>query len=205
MTRSLYGNAFVVAAILSAFSVLGCNAGGVGDPCIPEDEYVDTFSAYSAQEVNIESRSFQCESRVCLVNHFQGRVSCPYGQTDTSLPGDNDAACRIPGTKNEAIKVTVAPQIQSRQTDDAVYCSCRCANADGQTNDGKHYCGCPGGFHCAQLIDDLKIGSSQLAGGYCVRNGTDWKAGAASCINPSDAGCCDRNKKNCGKAQPYGG
>jgi hypothetical protein len=59
----------------------GCEGAGVGDPCVPEDEYEAFFSGYALTEVNIESRSFQCETRVCLVNHFQGRVSCPYGQS----------------------------------------------------------------------------------------------------------------------------
>ena len=59
--------------------------GGVGDPCIPEDEYQTAFTGYGETEVNVESRSFQCETRVCLVNHFRGRVSCPYGQSEADL------------------------------------------------------------------------------------------------------------------------
>ncbi len=70
-----------VAASLSAFAG-GCQSGGVGDPCTPEDEYQPAFSGFSPSEVNVESRSFQCETRVCLVNHFRGRVSCPLGQDD---------------------------------------------------------------------------------------------------------------------------
>jgi hypothetical protein len=63
-------------------SLIGSNCGGsgVGDPCVPEDEYLTTFSGFAKGEVNVESRSFQCLTRVCLVNHFQGRVSCPFGQ-----------------------------------------------------------------------------------------------------------------------------
>ena len=69
-------------AALAAYGALGCESGGVGAPCIPEDEYDQDFSGFALQEVNVESRSFQCETRVCIVNHFQGRVSCPYGQED---------------------------------------------------------------------------------------------------------------------------
>ena len=65
----------------------GCQAGGVGDPCTPEDEYQTTFSGFDAAELNIESRSFQCETRVCLVNHFRGRVSCPLGMNEDVLSG----------------------------------------------------------------------------------------------------------------------
>jgi hypothetical protein len=76
----------VLASVAVALSVSagGCQTGGVGDPCTPEDEYQPAFSGFAPSEVNVESRSFQCETRVCLVNHFRGRVSCPLGQ-DTYL------------------------------------------------------------------------------------------------------------------------
>lgn len=72
----------VLASVAVALSVSagGCQSGGVGDPCTPEDEYQPAFSGFAPSEVNVESRSFQCETRVCLVNHFRGRVSCPLGQ-----------------------------------------------------------------------------------------------------------------------------
>lgn len=68
-----------------------CQSGGVGDPCTPEDEHDPTFAGFDLSEENIESRSFQCDTRICLVNHFQGRVSCPLGQPPPrfcGLPGD---------------------------------------------------------------------------------------------------------------------
>jgi hypothetical protein len=71
----LFGVAFI------ALAPAGCQSGGVGDPCTPEDEYSPQFAGYKLTEENIESRSFQCQTRICLVNHFQGRVSCPLGQT----------------------------------------------------------------------------------------------------------------------------
>ncbi|MBW2523544.1 MAG: hypothetical protein JRI23_05190 [Deltaproteobacteria bacterium] len=60
--------------------LMGCPSSGVGDPCTPEDEYKENFAGFKLTEENIESRSFQCQTRICLVNHFQGRVSCPAGQ-----------------------------------------------------------------------------------------------------------------------------
>jgi hypothetical protein len=90
---------FIVASALA--SVFGaCQGVGVGDPCIPEDEYRTGFGGYSKDEVNVESRSFQCETRVCLVNKFQGRVSCPYGQEDPNAPD----GCKTP---DEADTITV--------------------------------------------------------------------------------------------------
>jgi len=78
-------------AMAAGASLIGSNCGGsgVGDPCVPEDEYLTTFSGFAVGEVNVESRSFQCLTRVCLVNHFQGRVSCPFGQTEDEYNSDS--------------------------------------------------------------------------------------------------------------------
>lgn len=75
---------------------MACSSGGVGDPCTPEDEYSAAFGGFTVDLDNIESRSFQCSTRICLVNHFQGRVSCPLGQgapTPCTNPGSTDAPC----------------------------------------------------------------------------------------------------------------
>jgi hypothetical protein len=84
MTRSslLYGLFGLVGVGLIGAAPLACSQGGVGDPCIPEDEYDPQFPGFKLSLENIESRSFQCQTRICLVNHFQGRVSCPLGQPD---------------------------------------------------------------------------------------------------------------------------
>src|SRR5262245_26209503 len=89
---------FSVAAI--AGLPLACQSGGVGDPCTPEDEYNPQFSGFAMTEEYIESRSFQCKTRICLVNHFQGRVSCPLGQSARDIvdcggpSGPNDDLCK---------------------------------------------------------------------------------------------------------------
>jgi hypothetical protein len=191
---------FLLASAALGLLALGCETGGVGDPCIPEDEYVAHFSGYKETEVNVESRSFQCETRVCLVNHFRGRVSCPYGQTEEAIasrPGDDPSRCRIPGTSGtdpkDQVTVAVPAQLTERQAHadarEAVYCSCRCENADGKKDDGARYCDCPSGYSCQQLIKDLGFGKEQLAGGYCVKNGTEGSFGLTE---------CDAFAKNCG-------
>lgn len=81
MNRSfLYGLVGLVGVAGVGLVPLACTAGGVGVPCIPEDEYSFRFPGFKVTEDIIESRSFQCATRICLVNHFQGRVSCPLGQ-----------------------------------------------------------------------------------------------------------------------------
>lgn len=177
---------------------MGCESGGVGDPCTPEDEYQREFSGYAASEVNIESRSFQCETRLCLVNHFQGRVSCPYGQRKSEIdaveaarPGfDESMLCHIPGTapnKDNRIVPDVKPQLVTRKAEDAVYCSCRC---DGPDPNGR-YCECPSGYTCTELLKDIGLGDKELAGSYCIKQGTEYNE------NESTRNC-DRAKMECG-------
>src|SRR5882724_8999301 len=194
MTRMPTAGSWSVALLLG-LSALGCTPGGVGDPCTPEDEYQQNFSGFAVTETNTESRSFQCETRLCLVNHFQGRVSCRLGQAappvDAAgkpvLGADYHPACSVPGTQagtdqfsadNNNINVAVKSQLVGRQTDKAVYCSCRC---DGPDKNAR-YCECPSGFQCEPVVANLKIvsGGGQLAGSYCIRAGTKY--------NPSDSG-----------------
>jgi len=198
--------AWALGAMALGLSALGCDPGGVGDPCTPEDEYRQQVPGYAVTEVNVESRSFQCETRVCLVNHFQGRVSCPYGQTPeeaTECMGGGDCSpnngkgCRVPGTDGQEtnngqfvdrIEVAVAPQLIERSADDAVYCSCRC---DGDDENAR-YCECPSGFACVELVEDLGLGADQLAGSYCIKEGTRYNTQQSVGMK------CDKNAKNCG-------
>jgi hypothetical protein len=193
MTRMLSAGSWAVSLLLG-LAALGCEPGGVGDPCTPEDEYQNNFNGFQVTEVNVESRSFQCETRVCLVNHFQGRVSCPGGQTQAEA--ETSPKCSIPGTQvtnaTDQIKVQVPPQLVKRQTEQAVYCSCRCDGPDEKAR----YCECPEGFKCEPLVNDFKIGASggQLAGSYCIRQGSEYDSavhfnGAESCA--TSPGACN--------------
>jgi hypothetical protein len=223
MTRSILA-VLAAVAVVAALSGTGCQPSGVGDPCIPEAEYNPSFTGFSVDEVNTESESFQCLTRLCLVNHFQGRVTCPYGQgVDGSPPmpggkscgninggpnGGKPAGCCIPGTSagvdgvdpstgmflDSMKQSAVAPQCTERTADKAVYCSCRCANVDGQTNDGRNYCKCPDGFSCVQLVPSVGVvsgGSNQgLTGGYCIKTGSDYDpSGVCEGCNPMLQNC----------------
>ncbi len=85
--------ASVLWSALLATIITGCPDQGVGDPCIPEDEYQAMFSGFTLGESYIESGSLQCKSRICLVNGFQGRVSCPGGQkTPETCQVDGDCS-----------------------------------------------------------------------------------------------------------------
>ena len=196
--------AAVTAVVGSPLFATGCKVTGVGDPCIPEQEYDPTFNGFDEQEVNVESKSFQCQTRVCLVNHFRGRVSCPYGQDkdgkppstpngkDVSSPAHDVGPCTVPNdtTKpvtgdpnpNNTDKALVKSQCFDRTTDKAVYCSCRCADIDGNTTNG-NFCTCPDGYTCTQLVSTIGQGNEGLTGAYCIKNGTGYTRGK-SCTGP---------------------
>jgi hypothetical protein len=154
--------------------------GNVGATCVPENEFSPTFPFFSQDETTIDSGSPRCESGVCLVANFRGRVSCPYGQRAAGAePGDAskveptlgpDERCYLPGASHDAaneITVPVDPQFVGRPPQDTVYCSCRC---DGPAGSGP-FCQCPDGFACTHLVDERGEGSDQrFAGSYCVKS-----------------------------------
>ena len=192
MSRTIAISSVLSALFFAALLAPGCSPGGIGDPCTPEDEYTDEFSGYSVDEVNVESRSFQCVTRICLVNHFQGRVSCPYGNGQSTINQRNNQdmnlTCYVPGDQTRPIKGAVDPQVQTRRANDAVYCSCRCKGPDKSAR----YCECPSGFQCENLVEQLDVGGAQLAGSYCIREGTRYDKS----VNTSNV--CHYNAKDCG-------
>lgn len=200
----LTSRATIAGCVLALAAGVGCESGGVGDPCTPEDEFFDNFSGFSVGEVNVESRSFQCETRVCLVNKFQGRVSCPYGTNGT--PPDPTATtvghtlpCEVPQFGGY-VTVPVEPQLQARSPEQAVYCSCRCDGPDPNAR----YCECPSGFECDEIVtsrSNQDTGQAQLAGSYCVRSGSNVDAvdiPPLTCSVPSNAASPGTDDLTCG-------
>lgn len=191
----------LLSTILAGSVTLGCAPGHVGDPCVPEDEYTATFSGFGATEANVESRSFQCETRVCIANHFRGRVTCPYGQTSdyvtanasnaANVAGTPDPGlCYVPGSNAQAVSVAVDPQLVDRQAEDTVYCSCRCDGPDKSA----HYCTCPEGFSCTPLLPDLGFHQEQLVGSYCLKDATQYAPATQGASCSSTAGNCPSDR-----------
>ena len=163
-TRAL---AFAGVASVIAFGCGGSVRGdvpGVGDPCTPSVEHAAGFRGFHESEVTIETGAPQCRTQVCLVNHFRGAVSSPYGGGGGEVP----------------------PQCVDRSAAKAVYCSCRCANAAGKTDDADDYCACEGGFECASLVGSIGAADDHLSGSYCIKKASAYDS-ATSCASSCDA------------------
>jgi hypothetical protein len=145
MTRSILSGLLGLLSVVAVGSLpTACESGGVGDPCLPEDEYSAQFAGFKVTEENIESRSFQCQTRICLVNHFQGRVSCPLGQdAPTSCNPADPAPCTDGRTcvlsAEFAAPCTSSAECQSGSCDpNGGFCQCN-TSADCP-QDGSWFC-----------------------------------------------------------------
>lgn len=167
----------------------------VGTPCTPLHEGNPSFPGFIAPEVELEPDSPSCGGQFCLIDHFQGLTSCPYGQTaDGGPPPGVDSGCVVSGTStpvrpdsplpNDAVK----PWCADRPPTATVTCSCRCANTAGMTDDdGGPYCTCPSGYSCTPLVP----AGFPTSGAYCIKDGTIYEADAscATACNPVTNPC----------------
>jgi hypothetical protein len=195
--------ALLLVAVLGAIGCSGADepsnsdmhpsvAESLGAPCVPGEERVATFSGFNVRDVTVEVDSPDCaKEAVCLVSHFHGRVSCPYGQGAEEASAGT-GACFLPYS-NEKVTVAVPSQYIARQPDQAVYCSCRCAGPD--TN--AEYCECTAGFECLELVPDLGLGA-EGSGSYCVKKGAE--PNDITSISPQT--CDTPGRAICGHAQP---
>jgi hypothetical protein len=146
------GGAWIFGSLLLA--TVGCQAPGVGDPCVPE---TIPESGFVASETYLETSSVQCRTRVCMVYQLSG---VPFDSGDCT-PED----------------VGVDPKCANQaDTNARVYCTCRC---DAPPDVTATLCDCPAGdgpadpegFSCIEIIDQMEAGAG-IRGSYCVRNGT---------------------------------
>lgn len=166
-------------------------SGSVGAPCIAADELSQDFSGFAVREVNVETLSPGCDSGMCLTNNFQGRVSCPYGQSDTQAT--TDPQCFVPESE-DPIQVPVEPQLLDRSASKSVTCSCQCDGpADGP------FCSCPSGTVCEDPFANLEPQRPAMPAKYCIPVGSLYDPVNA----PFPVETCDASSLNCGDPRPY--
>jgi len=115
---SLIALAFVTGALS------GCEAPGVGAPCVPESV---PEGGFDEQERYLETSSVQCRTRVCLVYE---------------LAGDPRELCEDANANPETC-------VGLEERDERVFCTCRC---DAPTGNARE-CECPDGFSCQEILD----------------------------------------------------
>ena len=182
-----------LSALMLAAGSSGCGTTAVGDPCTPEDEFKKTQGSFEQKDLTIDVNSTSCETRVCLVHYFRGRVTCPFGNNNesgqagkcTAVPGKpglytldgtstGKYCCPLLGDlEQNPVQLAVEPQCKGRQAVDAVYCSCRCDVPDDPDIDPGQVSFCPGlgrgvcpkGFTCQRLCDSKTGGCGLLPKG----------------------------------------
>jgi hypothetical protein len=189
-------NRFVAAIFFGVVGSLqiACASSGVGDPCTPEAEFgaADKTGAAVLTDISVDLNSTQCDTRVCLSHFFQGRVTCPYGNSQAS--GQKGECKAVPdlrglytldGTQGGTLccpvvgDVTMTPiqnpvpgQCANRGPADSVYCSCRCDVPAGIDKSTVKLCSCPSGYSCVPLLTN-KLLPEGKQGSYCVKDGAN--------------------------------
>lgn len=123
MLKTVVRSAGLAAVLGLSLFAIGCEAPGVGDPCLPESIPAGGFRD---SEAYIETSSVQCRTRVCMVYR---------------LAGDPSPDCG-------GVAGVVCPSDQEIR--DRVYCTCRC---DGPADSTTSFCECPEGFSCEPVLE----------------------------------------------------
>jgi hypothetical protein len=218
---SLLRFALLVTVLSLAF---GCASGSdhaVGTACVSDDEYSTTASGFTIDQVTVEVGAPSCDGRVCLINRFQGRVTCPYGALDSDVRrfvelrdedpvaaleflrtpnpqhGELPQVCLLPGRDGSQVDdfviESVRPQLETRSPSDSVYCSCRCAGPPGAEDPAG---GAAQYCECGEgfTCEHLldDLGFGNAASGsYCVREGTMEIEMGATCVE-GEGNCAGR-------------
>jgi hypothetical protein len=150
MNRSiLYGLLAPLSVGAVAALPIACGSGGgaplrgVGDPCIPTVEYNTESAGFRVAQESIETGASECLTGICLVNHFQGRVSCPAGQAPPKqCLGPNDTSS-CPAGKSCVLSETYAPACTPCDPGDPTCVDpCLATGFSNPCDATARYCGC---------------------------------------------------------------
>jgi hypothetical protein len=176
-----------VIAIAVSLGLLQCSSRGgessIGTHCTPGSETNHQFAGFKVVEETIVTGAPECGGGVCLVNHFQGRVSCPLGQAPPQpCSGPADLSCEPGSTCVQA--GTLAPGCDPSAPDKG---SSACAGYGGVCNAATGSCmcnqtaDCPGSMYCD--------GETKQCTTYVCHKGDCQVPGAGNFSN-EDKACC---------------
>lgn len=149
----------------------------IGVPCLPSSEMVFDSSGYRVTEDLIETGAPDCGGGVCLVNHTQGRVTCPLGQ---AAPRDAQGL------------VGCVPELDAQGKHVEGQGSCSDGFLCMQAGSPSPSCGPAGSPEADLSCAKLGAGSKCSSEGYCECN-TD-----ADCLFVTDAVvACDPLSRRC--------
>ncbi len=145
--RKIITLAILAVTMALGVAATGCAASGVGDPCTPEA--VPTCG-FANSEVYVETSSVQCRTRVCVVYRLDGH---PENLRSEGCPRNAEplgTLCMTTGNPDTCVEDGLETPDGERilsESDERVFCSCRCrANA---ANPNLPLCACEAGYHCA--------------------------------------------------------
>lgn len=182
--------------------------GTLGQPTVSPVEMEPKFNGYASVETDSDESCPGCGDNACVVNHFQGRVTCPYGQTQEeidTLPGDHPLRCRATDVEGqvttEPVLIPVKPQLIERRPADTVVCSCQCAGREGAAPPEGGWCSCPASMECASLFVDNWAFTRPSIASYCIPRGTAYDPNAEYSLvcdkhGTDPATDCGNNREN---------
>jgi hypothetical protein len=152
---------------------LGCKEEMVGAPCVPETDKGDFNKSASGVTYSIETRSVQCETRICLT------------KTDAENPVADSQPCEDDPSMENCWDGE-GGRVQFKFS----FCSCRCKDVEGHTynqNPDKYddLCECPPNTQCEDVLGAVEGAPEKIMGSYCVPNCIASPCGAAEICSPS--------------------
>ena len=173
---------FLGALGVALLGALGCRSEwkDVGDPCVLREEQDPRYPGLVVGDVVVQTGAEECDSKVCIAHGFQGRASCPYGQSAGA------GECVTPD--GDEVEVAVQPQLVRRPASGVMICSCQCAGPGPGP-----FCECGEGTTCVPLVADIGL-SDDSVGSYCIGLGTSFVDSTYSreVCSPALGNCDDR-------------
>lgn len=154
--------AAVGALVFASLLQLGCKEEMVGAPCIPETDKGDFSATLSGTTWSIETRSVQCETRLCVTK-----------TEPLAADAAQVAACELAAAAGEGVLEACWEGEGGITQAKYSFCSCRCKDINGNTynkNPDKYdyLCECPPDTKCISVLGDIEEAPSKVKGSYCV-------------------------------------